>query len=222
MTIMNHRVEQGEHLSQIAKKYGLADYRSLWDHPENAALKAKRQNPNILCPGDILFVKEQRTKEVVKPTDEAHQFVRRVSSLKLFLKLAVNYDEILTNARCTLIVEADAREKVTDEAAVISQIISETVEKAVLIVDYKVQTKNHECVLPLVIPILIGHLDPVEEVSGQRARLLNLGYYLQAATVHDELEFKSAVEEFQCDHGLIIDGICNAQTQAALIETHGC
>jgi hypothetical protein len=30
------------------------------------------------------------------------------------------------------------------------------------------------------------------------------------------------LEEFQCDHNLMVDGTCNPQTQARLLEVHGC
>jgi peptidoglycan hydrolase-like protein with peptidoglycan-binding domain len=36
------------------------------------------------------------------------------------------------------------------------------------------------------------------------------------------MAFRSAVEEFQCDHGLTVDGDCGAQTQAKLLSVHGC
>src|SRR5262249_8508870 len=78
----------------------------------------------------------------------------------------------------------------------------------------------------VVIPIKVGHLDPVEEVSGQQARLNNLGYFagpLEGKTEEEnQALFLSAIEEFQCDHGLRVDGICGPQTQAKLKEVHGC
>ena len=68
----------------------------------------------------------------------------------------------------------------------------------------------------------IGDLDPIEEQSGQRARLANLGYYLASGSDIDEEELKSAVEEFQCDFGLVVDGICGSNTQKKLLKEHGC
>ena len=35
-------------------------------------------------------------------------------------------------------------------------------------------------------------------------------------------EFEMAVEEFQCDQGLKVDGICGPQTQAKLKKLYGC
>ena len=71
------------------------------------------------------------------------------------------------------------------------------------------------------IPLRIGHLDPVEERSGQQARLANLGYYRGGDEPIDEDEFLSAVEEFQCEHKLTVDGKCGPLTQAKLVSVHG-
>jgi hypothetical protein len=53
---IDHTVVQGEYLSKIARNYGFSDYRTIWEHPKNAALKQARQNPNVLFPGDRLFI----------------------------------------------------------------------------------------------------------------------------------------------------------------------
>jgi peptidoglycan hydrolase-like protein with peptidoglycan-binding domain len=76
------------------------------------------------------------------------------------------------------------------------------------------------------IPIKIGHLDPENKVSGQKARLNNLGYFAGPEDNRSEEEnrtlFVSAVEEFQCEHGLTVDGKCGPSTQAKLKQVHGC
>jgi peptidoglycan hydrolase-like protein with peptidoglycan-binding domain len=78
----------------------------------------------------------------------------------------------------------------------------------------------------IVIPIKIGHLDPVEEQSGQQSRLNNLGYFAgplaAASNEGNRALFLSAVEEFQCEHGLTVDGKCGPLTQAELKQVHGC
>ncbi len=55
--------------------------------------------------------------------------------------------------------------------------------------------------------------------SGQQARLDNLGYF---ASDGDDDAFKSAVEEFQCDNSLTVDGDCGPATQAKLKQVYGC
>ena len=58
-----HTVVQGEHLSGIANKYGFTSYKTIWDHAQNAELKKKRQNPNVIFPGDELFIPDKGQKE---------------------------------------------------------------------------------------------------------------------------------------------------------------
>jgi hypothetical protein len=67
----------------------------------------------------------------------------------------------------------------------------------------------------------LGHLDPVEEISGQVWRLNNLGYRAGDTTDANDSAFKSAVEEFQCDYALAVDGICGPNTQGKLKDVHG-
>ena len=75
--------------------------------------------------------------------------------------------------------------------------------------------------MDLVVPLKIGHLDPVEHSSGQVGRLANLAYYRLPVEPVDKAEFLSAVEEFQCEQGLTVDGICGSATQAKLKQVHG-
>jgi nucleoid-associated protein YgaU len=53
---IRHFVQQGECLSRIARRYGVREWRVVWDSPENEQLRAKRQNPNVLYPGDVVVI----------------------------------------------------------------------------------------------------------------------------------------------------------------------
>jgi len=73
-------------------------------------------------------------------------------------------------------------------------------------------------------------LDDVESDSGVISRLNNLGYFA-GSPVDDAMEqtppdsqrqVRSALEEFQCDHGLTVLGIINNETRTRLLEIHGC
>ena len=73
----NHTVKQGECLSSIAAKYGFGDWKALYDHPSNAALKKKRPNPHVLFPGDVVSIPEKEKKQArVKTGQELKLTVR--------------------------------------------------------------------------------------------------------------------------------------------------
>src|SRR5579859_897862 len=68
-------VAQGECLSSIAYENGLLEDK-LWNHPANAALRARRKDRRILFPGDRLYVPPIDPGENERPTDARHKFRR--------------------------------------------------------------------------------------------------------------------------------------------------
>jgi hypothetical protein len=54
-----HVGTQREHLSAIGQQNGFRSYHTIWDQPNNADLKAKR-DPQVLFPGDQLFIPDDR------------------------------------------------------------------------------------------------------------------------------------------------------------------
>src|SRR5262245_13433434 len=101
----HHIVIQGEHLSSIARKYGFTSYKTIWDHGKNAELKKERQNPNVLFPGDELFIPDKEEKEESRETEEKHRFELKTEKLKLRLVLEDLYEKPIANAKCELLVE---------------------------------------------------------------------------------------------------------------------
>jgi hypothetical protein len=53
-----HKIKQGETLSSIADQYGFLSYKTLYNDPQNAALRSKRPNLDILFPGDEIYIPE--------------------------------------------------------------------------------------------------------------------------------------------------------------------
>lgn len=216
-----HTVVQGEHLSSIAKKYGFSSYRTIWDHGQNAELKKERQNPNVIFPGDRLFIPDKGEKEESRNTEKKHRFELKAEKLKLRLVLEDQYEKPIATAKCELHIGNEVKKLTTDGHGKIEQEISPEVERALLIVRDP-QTPMNE----IPIPIKIGDLDPEKKESGQKARLNNLGYFAGPFEGKSDEEnkamFLSAIEEFQCDHGLTVDGKCGPATQAKLKEVHGC
>ena len=213
-----HTVKQGEYLPKIAMEYGFANYQKIWDHPENAELKEKRQTPNVLFPGDRLYIPDKQVKTESGATGQRHRFRLKGELPMLRIVLKDVDDQPIANAECDLVVEGKIHQVTTDANGLIEQEIPKTAEGGYLL--------SHDPEIPfdsqIPIEIQIGHLDPVEEISGQRARLNNLGYDTGDPDSGDEQQFRSAVEEFQCDYGLTVNGVCDPETQEKLKEVYGC
>ena len=69
---------------------------------------------------------------------------------------------------------------------------------------------------------LLGHLAPVEEISGVHARLCNLGYAAGAVTDSMTDELRTALRHFQRDCGIEETGEPDEATQEKLKEAHEC
>lgn len=213
----NYTIQQGDHLSSIAKAFGFSDYRTIWDNPNNADLKQQRQNPNILLPGDIVYIPDRQLRQESRSVDQKHTFSKKGKGLKLRLTLLDKYERPIANASCSLTLGVRSTTVTTDGDGKIEQDIGPDVRDGVLVIqDPQTPCNNTQ------IAIRIGDLDPVDAVSGQVARLNNLGYDAGDVNQPDPDAFESAVEEFQCDNRLKVDGICGPNTQAKLKQVHGC
>jgi hypothetical protein len=209
-------VEQGDYLSKIASEHGFSDWRTIWHDPENAALKKKRGNPSVLFPGDVLVIPEREAKQEAAATDHRHTFVAERAPLALRLVLQDLDFKPLAKEKCTLEVDGREFELTTGSDGLVEQPISSTARTA------RLKVLKTRSVAATEVAIQLGHLDPLDTVTGQKARLKNLGYFGGALTDDDELLFRGAVEEFQCDHALTVDGKCGPKTQAKLGEVYGC
>ncbi len=212
----NHVVEQGEHTASIAHDYGFDSFRILYDHAENSPFRQERPDPNILCPGDQIYVPEKELKEESGVTEKRHRFQLLGDPLKLRLKLLTLDWAGYEGVACEMIGSGPAKPHETDTEGKIEQAITPKVEEVSLSFQEAPDLLEDELLLK------VGHLDPITKQSGQAGRLRNLGYYRGEIPVADESAYWSAVEEFQCDHKLSVDGLCGPNTQAKLEEIYGC
>jgi hypothetical protein len=92
------------------------------DHPGNADLRSKRDDPNILLPGDRIHVPEIQPKTVDCATDQKHTFVR--GDLPGKLRIAVqDMDEPLAGQPYELIVDGLSLKGTTDDRGRLEQAI---------------------------------------------------------------------------------------------------
>ncbi len=204
-----HIVQQGEHLSGIAREKGFRNFHTIWDNPNNAALREKR-DPHVLFPGDKLFIPDLESKTEQRSTGAAHVFA--VNATRIFLRLKVldiNNQPVKT-VSCDAFVGVKPPDKVTtDSTGLMDDLnpLDPNVQIGQLVVHVQPPTPppskdNPTPVAPPETPInfdlRIGALNPETKLSGQQARLNNLGYFAGFA-LRDLDQFLWAVEEFECD-----------------------
>ena len=60
-----HSIKSGDSVSSLAQSYGLFE-QTIWQHSDNATLKALRPNMNILAPGDEVVIPDLEAKKESK------------------------------------------------------------------------------------------------------------------------------------------------------------
>jgi N-acetylmuramoyl-L-alanine amidase len=217
-----HIVAEGEHLAGIAAAHGFSSVDAILLHPENAELRKKRANPNVLLAGDRVFIPDREAKELSAPTEQRTRFVLAVDRLALHVKVHdQGFRPIEGQAEMDVLGLTVRMVRVKD---VFEGPLSPSVKQAVLRFPVSA-TENRRR------PIKVepGLLDPIDTLSGQQQRLNNLGYFAgfvkTGATDPKAIDpqFQWAVQEFQCDHlgNDEADGIIGKKTLAKLEQVYG-
>jgi N-acetylmuramoyl-L-alanine amidase len=202
-----YTVQDGDSIASIAKDHGYL-WKTIWDHPDNADLKKLRKDPNVLLAGDVVTLPDPVNKEEQRPTGKRHTFVRKGEPTKLRVKLT-RFGKARAGVEYKLIVDGTEIKGRTDGSGWVDQFIPGNARQARLVVG------KEEHVLK------IGHLDPLDSVSGVQARLRNLGYDCGGEDGEVGELTARALRAFQQATGLPPTGKIDPQTCDKLKETHG-
>lgn len=197
-------VEQGECISSIAYEYGFFPD-TLWDLAENSELKQKRKDPNVLFPGDEVFIPDKREKTESGATEQKHRFERKGVPAKIRLKVLRN-DKPRANVPYRLTIDGDIRMGQTGSNGFIEETIPPNAVQCELCVGEQGSVDIYH--------FKLGSLDPINTEDGVRGRLRDLGY-----DVSDELT--DAIRAFQKKEGLQETGVADEATKAKLVEKFG-
>ncbi len=211
-----HVVEQGECLASIARDCGFTDWRKIYHHPANSELRQRRSNPNVLHPGDRLFIPQKTAKEEECETDARHSFVLAAPKTLLHVVLKDACGQAIAGKKYRLLVGRHTYEGSTGDDGAICRRLPANEQQGTLVVWL---AEGHSA-QPCTIRLKIGHLDPVEELTGLQARLENLGY--SCGVEKGPEGTVAAVRAFQEANGLKVDGVAGHETQTKLVELHGC
>lgn len=204
----DYKVKQGDCLSSIAAQYGIS-WDKIWNHPKNAKLKQQRRDPNILYPGDVLFVPDKEGKEESCTAEQKHKFKRKGVPAKLKLRI-LEGEEPRANVNYTLQIDGRIYNGTTDAEGKLEQTIPPNAQRGVLILEGDT---------PIILQL--GQLDPIETISGVQARLLNLNFDCGEVNGQENPQLEEALRGFQEKYNLQVTGQIDEATRNKLLEVHG-
>jgi hypothetical protein len=210
-----HEAKQGETVSSIADRCGFRDYRTVYQHSANAELRKMRPNPDIIFPGDRIYIPEIEEKSVPAVTDLRHCFVLHSRYKVLRVRLQDFKGRPFIQTRYEVRFGLSALTGMTDEQGVLEQRIPVQVREATLKIEYCQWT------------LKIGDLNPIDDTpdlgaTGIQMRLINLGYDPGPIDGIIGPRTTAAILGFQKTHPpLAVDGICGSETTKRLLQEHG-
>jgi hypothetical protein len=211
-----HIVVQGECLSSIAHDFGFGDWHTIYDDPHNSAFRAKRPDPNLIYPGDELYIPDFTPRDDNCQTDMNHRFQLLAKPTYLNLRIQDPADKALSGANYTLTLDRLTFHGKTDGDGWIKRKIYPNSQFGTL----QVWPNSDDQETFFKWDVKLGHLDPLDTTSGVKARLNNLGYDCgEVDSTEDDL-YDQAVRQFQQDHNLTVDGIVGPQTRGKLKQEH--
>lgn len=216
-----HKVEQGEHFASIANKYGFHDWRFIYDHPDNAELRAKRPNPDVLFQGDRIAIPEKRNKNAPAPSEQRHRFKRIGTQVLLRIVVKDPTEEALVNARYELRLGDPIPPSVHEGRTSADGLLEEQIPVDATQGELTVWPDDESIANEYRWPLRIGHLNPVSEATGIQGRLKNLGLY--DGKIDGDLGDKSqaALARFEEKLGPKKAGNEEDDTAKKLLSTHG-
>lgn len=209
----SHTVKQGECLSIIARQHGFG-VDTLWNHPDNEALREKRKSPNVLYPGDVIAIPDKEQKQLKVTPNATHQFQVKAKPPELRLRVLAGGKPV-KGVPYTVAVDGVEHEpktaKKTDGAGMVIAKVGHAAEAATVAIAKQGTTYE----------VTLGHLDPITEATGIEARLRQLGYHPEPVALEPESFFSLAIWLFQNNHDLVPTGAIDDATIAELKKAYG-
>ncbi len=205
---IRHTIQEGDSIIGLADEHGLFA-QTIWDDGANAELKKKRQDMNVLMPGDVVVIPDKQPKDVTKPDKKRHKFKRK--GIPAVFRIQVfDVEEPRANQDYTLDVDGTLLRGKTDGNGMLQEFVPPNARQGKLVVG-----PDHWELL-----IQFGHLDPHNETSGVQKRLNNMGYDCGEPDGELNPQTRQALSQFQARVGLKATGNPDQGTLDKLKELH--
>lgn len=213
-----HTVAQGETLLRIAKQYGYQTSKALYNHPSNAEFKALRPDPNLIYPGDKITIPPKKEKFIPLRTNSINSFV--VQNEKEYFRLQIIHEDgdDITGKRIVITIGSQTIDTVLPSDGLIEVELNDNDS---LTGQVDLYLKEDQSSPSESFTAQVGHLDPIDTLSGVQARYNLLGFDCGTVDGINGSKTKAGVRDFQYEHDLEVDGIAGAKTKAKLQQVFG-
>jgi hypothetical protein len=211
-----YTVQQGDGMSSIAARTGHF-WPTIWNDPANAELKAVRREPEVLLPGDRVFIPLLRGKVELRATGKMHTFRRKGVPAHVRFRVQTATGQPFGARRFVLKVGDASYDGTTDAEGRLEAFVAPTADTGLLTLF------NEDPLYPreLTWILRIGYLEPIETTPGVQARLTNLGFDCAGESGTAGPRTAAAVQAFRKRHGLAASGQIDDAFRNALREAYG-
>ena len=211
-----HKINKGECLSSLAEKYRFHDPDILYSHGDNASLKAKRDNLNLLCENDKVKIPDKEKKEEAGSDAKRHKF--KAKGIRTHIRLLVeDFDgNGLAGKKYKLEVGNEVFEGTTTGDGLVEQVVLAKETKGKLQI-----WLNDKKTASIFWPLEIGDLEPHKEQRGIQARLNNLGFSCGEVDGIIGPNTKAAVKAFKKKNGRSANDVLSPQTINKIKNVYG-
>ena len=202
-----HTVRQGECLSLIGQRLGIP-WKKIWDDPENQSLREKRGNPEILLPGDRIFLPEKDRRDEFAGAEKKHKF-KQPCKQELRICLRDHTHRPMVGVTYCYVIDGEPQgEQDTGEDGIALCVLPRGVRKVDLELAWGVMAVDLAC------------LDPANTTTGFQQRLVNLGFDPgeMGGTITDRT--RTATIDFQKVEGIEQTGEIDESTIRMMRELH--
>jgi N-acetylmuramoyl-L-alanine amidase len=201
-------IQPGDCISSLAAEYGLP-WKVIWEHPNNAQLKALRKTPNVLAVGDQVFVPQVEPPKEDRETRRRHNFVLKDTPARLRMVFSVE-GEPRAGEQCTVEVDGVVTKTTLDGEGLLDAYINPKAKSATIWLENR----------PKPLQVQLGALEPKDTLKGVQQRLSNLGFPVGEPDGKFGPKTHGALLRFQKQQGLEPLGQADAATIARLDAVH--
>jgi hypothetical protein len=156
-------IKQGDYLAALAHRFGF-DPDTVWKHDKNTELCRTRPNPNILLPTDVLYIPDQVEEPVMHrlALGTTNTFVSEAPCVSITIRFL---DEALASQDYTVEELPHLTGLATDDGIASFSIPVTLPSFTIAFPDSGAR-----------FTFFVGHVDPIDTLTGVAQRLQNLGY----------------------------------------------